>query len=57
MAVIDLDQKIKQAVRTWRERNYDGTSPVTRRLLEFWFKEEHVLPDGVSGRNQGNGRG
>jgi type III restriction enzyme len=46
MATIELGQKIKQAVQTWRERNYEGTSPITRRLLEFWFKEEHILPDG-----------
>lgn len=46
MATIDLDIKIKQTLHAWRERNYDGVSPVTRRLLEFWFKEEHVLPDG-----------
>jgi type III restriction enzyme len=46
MANIELDQKIKQAVKIWRQRNYDGTSPVTKRLLEFWFKEEHILLDG-----------
>ncbi len=45
MAIIDLDQKIKQALQTWRERNYEGASPVTKRFLEFWFKEEHILPD------------
>ena len=43
--MIELDQKIKQAVQTWRERNYEGASPVTKRLLEFWFKEEHILSD------------
>jgi type III restriction enzyme len=47
MALIDLDQKIKQAAQTWREKNYEGASPVTKRLLEFWFKEEHVLLDGT----------
>ncbi len=45
MAIIDLDIKIKQALETWRERNYEGASPITKRLLEFWFKEEHILPD------------
>ncbi len=48
MAVIELDHKIKQAINTWRRRNYEGTSAATKRLLEFWFKEEHILPDGVS---------
>jgi len=23
-----------------------GQAGVTKRLLEFWFKEEHILPDG-----------
>ncbi len=46
MALIELDQKIKQAVQIWRERNYEGASPITKRLLEFWFKEEHILSDG-----------
>ncbi len=36
MAVIDLDIKIKQSLQTWQERNYEGASPVPRRLLEFW---------------------
>ncbi|MDI6761133.1 MAG: DEAD/DEAH box helicase family protein, partial [Candidatus Brocadiaceae bacterium] len=47
MATIELDKKIKQAVQTWRDRNYEGVSPVTKRLLEFWFKEEHLLEDGT----------
>ena len=41
MAQIELDQKIKQAVKTWRENKYEGTSDVTKRLLEFWFLEEY----------------
>lgn len=45
MATIDLDQKTKQALQSWRA-NYEGTSDTTKRLLEFWFKEEHVLTDG-----------
>ncbi len=46
MAIIELDQEIKQAVQTWREKNYQGASQITRRLLDFWFKEEQILPDG-----------
>jgi type III restriction enzyme len=46
MALIESDQKIKQAVQSWRERKYEGSSQVTERLLEFWFKEEHILADG-----------
>ena len=46
MAAIDLAQKISSAVLPWRERGYQGASPVTKRLLEFWFAEEHWLTDG-----------
>ena len=42
----NLPQKIKQAVESWRENDYEGTSPTTRRLLDFWFKEEHLLENG-----------
>jgi len=34
MVFIELDQKIKQAIQTWRE-NYEGTSPVTKSSLSF----------------------
>lgn len=50
MALIPLDQKIKSAVAAWRERGYDRASPVTKRLLEFWFVEDHVLQDGSAFR-------
>jgi len=34
LAMIDLDQKIKQAVTRWRDNNYaEGTSPFTKRLV------------------------
>ena len=54
MANIILDEKIKQTVFSWRgkdtdrwEDRYKGVSLVTKRLLQFWFEEEHFLPDGV----------
>jgi type III restriction enzyme len=46
MAAIPLDQKVKAARTTWSEKGYQGASVVTKRLLEFWFKEEHFLRDG-----------
>ncbi len=46
MALIPLDHKIKSAVAAWREKGYERVSPVTQRLLEFWFNEEHWLKDG-----------
>jgi type III restriction enzyme len=46
MAAIPLDHKIKSAVAAWREKGYERASPVTQRLLDFWFREEHWLKDG-----------
>ena len=46
MALLPLDQKIKSAVTAWREKSYEHASPVTQRLLDFWFAEEHWLKDG-----------
>jgi len=46
MVTIPLDHAIKSAVAAWREKNYAGASLVTRRLLDFWFNEEHWLRDG-----------
>jgi len=43
MALIPLDHKIKSAVAAWREKGCERASPVTQRLLDFWFKEEHWL--------------
>jgi type III restriction enzyme len=48
MAHILLDSKFNSAVASWREAGYQGVSPVTQRLLEFWFLEEHWLKDGSS---------
>ncbi len=47
MAQIPLAETIRQAVAAWREKDYPEVSPVTRRLLEFWFVEEHLLADGT----------
>ena len=44
---IELDIKIKQAVRDWGEKGYRGVSEVTKRLLEFWFYEDHLLENGI----------
>jgi len=41
-----LVQKLRQAVDGWRDGGYPGISPVTRRLFQFWFDEDHLMPDG-----------
>jgi len=48
MAAISLAHKIKSAVAAWRDKSYERAGPVTQRLLEFWFQEEHWLKDGTS---------
>ena len=42
-----LIKKIRSAVDTWREQGYPGVAETTRRLLEYWFEEDHVA-DGFS---------
>jgi type III restriction enzyme len=41
-----LVEKLRHAVDDWREDGYTGISPVTRRLFEHWFEEDHLMPDG-----------
>src|SRR3990172_452069 len=37
---------IRRAVDEWRVKNYEGVSETTRILLNFWFKNDHRLPNG-----------
>ncbi|MCS6969392.1 MAG: DEAD/DEAH box helicase family protein [Planctomycetes bacterium] len=39
-----LVPKIREQVDVWRESGYKGASDVTRRLLEYWFEEDHEVP-------------
>lgn len=43
---MELCAKIKGAVEGWRNESYKGASVITRRLLDFWFLEDHVRRDG-----------
>jgi type III restriction enzyme len=38
-----LVAKLREAVDSWRSAGYPNISPVTRRLLEYWFEEDHVV--------------
>lgn len=38
-----LANELRKAVYTWREQGYSGTTPTTKRLLQFWFKEDHLV--------------
>ena len=39
--VADLRKKVKE----WRDKRYDGASDTSKALLNWWFKEEHILYD------------
>jgi type III restriction enzyme len=48
-SALPLVRALQQAVAAWREGGYkEGTSETTRRLLEWWFLEDHELRDGTS---------
>lgn len=38
-----LSNELRKAVFTWRENGYDGVTDTTRRLLQFWFDEDHII--------------
>lgn len=37
--VADLRKKVKE----WRDKNYDGATNTSKALLNWWFKEEHII--------------
>jgi hypothetical protein len=41
-----LVNRIRPTVDAWREAGYPGASETTRRLFQFWFEEDHLLPSG-----------
>jgi len=38
-----LVNELRKAVYKWREGSYPGVTETTRRLLQFWFEEDHVM--------------
>ena len=41
-----LVNKVRAAVDAWRANGYPRASPTTKRLLGFWFDDEHRSDDG-----------
>ena len=41
---------LRKQVKAWRDKHYEGVSSTSQALLNWWFKEEHVIYDqqGVS---------
>ncbi|MEO0124785.1 MAG: DEAD/DEAH box helicase family protein [candidate division WOR-3 bacterium] len=40
-----LVNKLREAVFNWRNKGYPNTTETTRRLLQFWFNEDHLIND------------
>jgi len=38
-----LVNELRKAVYDWREKGYSGTTPTTKRLLQYWFQEDHLV--------------
>ena len=49
-----LVQKLRQQVKTWRDKNYQGATDTSISLLRWWFETEHFLPkpDGTTAQFQ-----
>jgi len=43
---LPLVRALRPLVKAWRDDGYKGTSETTRRLLDWWFSEEHQLSNG-----------
>lgn len=39
-----LVHKVREEVKEWRDRQYEGCSPTSKALLNWWFNREHVSP-------------
>ena len=38
-----LVNELRKAVSTWRNQGYPNTTETTRRLLQYWFNEDHLV--------------
>lgn len=36
---------LREEVKKWRDKNYDGVSVTSKALLNWWFKTEHIIFD------------
>jgi len=44
MLLPPLVYRIRQEVKKWRDKGYEGASNTTKALLNYWFTTEHLLP-------------
>ncbi|MFA6348312.1 MAG: hypothetical protein WCX30_02660, partial [Candidatus Paceibacterota bacterium] len=38
-----LVAELRKKVKEWRDESYQGASETSKALLNWWFKEEHIL--------------
>lgn len=38
-----LVDEVRKAVKSWRDSNYDGASHTSKTLLNYWFREQHIM--------------
>ncbi len=46
-----LVPELRKLVKAWRANGYDKATDTSRSLLNWWFKEEHLLDQGSASRN------
>ncbi len=42
-----LTNELRKAVFSWREKGYPNITDTSRRLLQFWFSEDHIADEGL----------
>jgi type III restriction enzyme len=42
--LLDLANRLRQRVQDWRDRQYQGTTKVTRELIELWRAQDRAYP-------------
>ncbi len=40
-----LVHKIRKEIKEWRDSRYEGVSPTSKALLNWWFNTEHIIPE------------
>ncbi|MBP6926183.1 MAG: DEAD/DEAH box helicase family protein [Candidatus Pacebacteria bacterium] len=47
-----LVPELRKHVKVWRDENYNGASETSKALLNWWFKEEHILYNNDGSSNE-----
>ncbi len=47
-----LVAELRKKVKEWRDKHYEGASDTSKALLNWWFKEEHIMYDQYGASSQ-----